>query len=53
MVLTDNQQIGVGLISLGLVFVALGVVLFLDAALMAIGTCPPLHSLLAPFLSAR
>mmetsp|Transcript_49874 Transcript_49874/g.87097 ORF Transcript_49874/g.87097 Transcript_49874/m.87097 type:complete len:141 (+) Transcript_49874:48-470(+) len=37
MVLEDNQKIGIGLICLGLVFVVLGVILFFDAALIAIG----------------
>lgn len=37
MVLSENQKIGVGLISLGAFFVFLGVVLFLDAGLIAIG----------------
>ena len=36
--LNDNQKIGVGLISLGLLFIVIGILLFLDAALMAIGT---------------
>jgi hypothetical protein len=38
MVLSENQKIGVGLISLGAFFVFLGIVLFLDAGLIAIGT---------------
>jgi hypothetical protein len=37
MVLDDNQKIGVGLITLGLGFVVLGVILFFDAAMIAIG----------------
>jgi len=37
MVLNDNQKIGVGLITLGLCFLVIGIILFLDAALMAIG----------------
>lgn len=37
MVLNDNQKIGVGLITLGLCFLIIGIILFLDAALMAIG----------------
>jgi len=37
MVLDDNQKIGVGLICLGLGFVALGIVLFFDSAFIAIG----------------
>jgi hypothetical protein len=37
MVLSENQKIGVGLIALGAFFVFLGVVLFLDAGLIAIG----------------
>ncbi len=37
MVLEDNQKIGFGLICLGLGFVLLGVVLFFDASLIAIG----------------
>jgi hypothetical protein len=37
MALDDNQKIGIGLIILGLVFIALGVILFFDAALIAIG----------------
>eukprot|EP01033_Poteriospumella_lacustris_P005895 gene5895-4233_t len=37
MVLDDNQKIGVGLICLGLGFTFLGVILFLDASLIAIG----------------
>lgn len=37
MVLTENQKIGFGLICLGAVFVALGVVMFFDTALIAIG----------------
>jgi hypothetical protein len=32
MVLDDNQKIGVGLICLGLGFVSLGVIMFLDAS---------------------
>jgi hypothetical protein len=38
MVLNDNQKIGIGLISLGLVFIFLGILLLIDAALIAIGT---------------
>eukprot|EP01038_Epipyxis_sp_PR26KG_P006213 gene6213-8558_t len=37
MPLEDNQKIGIGLICLGLGFISLGVLLFLDAALIAIG----------------
>ena len=37
MTLTDNQKIGVGLISLGLIFVLLGIAFFFDSALIAIG----------------
>jgi len=37
MALDDNQKIGIGLIILGLVFIILGVLLFFDAALIAIG----------------
>lgn len=32
MVLDDNQKIGVGIIALGIAFIFLGIVLFLDAA---------------------
>ena len=35
--LDDNQKIGVGLISLGIGFIFLGVILFFDAAMIAIG----------------
>ena len=38
MQITDNQKIGILLISLGLLFLLLGVLLFFDAGLMAIGT---------------
>jgi hypothetical protein len=37
MVLDDNQKIGIGLISLGLGFVFLGIILFCDSALIALG----------------
>ena len=37
MVLEDNQKIGIGLICLGLGFVSLGVIMFFDASLIAIG----------------
>jgi len=37
MVLNDNQKIGIGLISLGLVFIFLGILFLIDAALIAIG----------------
>ena len=37
MVLEDNQKIGIGLICLGGLFISLGIVLFLDASLIAIG----------------
>lgn len=39
MVLDDNQKVGVGLLCLGLGLVFLGVVMFFDAALIAIGNC--------------
>ena len=35
--LDENQKIGVGLICLGLGFITLGVILFFDASLIAIG----------------
>jgi hypothetical protein len=35
--LDDNQKIGVGLIGLGIGFIFLGVILFFDAAMIAIG----------------
>ena len=35
--LDENQKIGVGLICLGLGFIVLGVMLFFDASLIAIG----------------
>lgn len=35
--LTENQQIGVGLIALGLAFFFFGVVFLFDTALIAIG----------------
>ncbi len=37
MVLEDNQKIGVGLIALGLGFVFLGIIMFFDSSLIAIG----------------
>ena len=37
MVLTENQKIGFGLICLGAIFVALGVVMLFDTAMIAIG----------------
>lgn len=37
MVLDDNQKIGVGLIGLGLGFVLVGMLMFFDASLIAIG----------------
>mmetsp|Transcript_21193 Transcript_21193/g.35544 ORF Transcript_21193/g.35544 Transcript_21193/m.35544 type:complete len:141 (-) Transcript_21193:137-559(-) len=37
MALEDNQKIGIGLICLGLIFVVLGVLLFFDSSLIAIG----------------
>jgi hypothetical protein len=37
MVLDDNQKIGVGLIGLGLGFIFLGVLLFFDRSMIAIG----------------
>lgn len=37
--LTENQQIGVGLIALGLGFFTFGVMFFFDTALIAIGAC--------------
>ena len=37
MVLEDNQKIGVGLICLGFMFICLGVIMFFDSALIAIG----------------
>mmetsp|Transcript_34569 Transcript_34569/g.35244 ORF Transcript_34569/g.35244 Transcript_34569/m.35244 type:complete len:141 (+) Transcript_34569:120-542(+) len=37
MVLDDNQKIGIGLISLGLGFITLGVILMCDTAFIAIG----------------
>mmetsp|Transcript_18890 Transcript_18890/g.38129 ORF Transcript_18890/g.38129 Transcript_18890/m.38129 type:complete len:141 (-) Transcript_18890:18-440(-) len=37
MALEDNQKIGIGLICLGLIFVVIGIILFLDAKLIAIG----------------
>ena len=37
MVLDENQKIGVGLIVLGCAFIILGVLLFFDTALLAIG----------------
>jgi hypothetical protein len=37
MVLSDNQKIGVGLITLGMAFVVLGVIMFFDASMIAIG----------------
>lgn len=35
--LTDQQKIGVGLVSLGSLFLILGIILFFDAALLALG----------------
>jgi hypothetical protein len=37
MVLEDNQKIGVGLICLGMGFIFLGIILFFDSSLIAIG----------------
>lgn len=37
MAIDDNQKIGIGLICLGLLFIALGVMLFFDTSLIAIG----------------
>lgn len=38
MALDDNQKIGIGLIILGFIFIFLGIILFFDASLIAIGT---------------
>lgn len=35
--LTDQQKIGVGLVSIGSLFLILGIILFFDAALLALG----------------
>jgi hypothetical protein len=37
--LSDNAKIGILLIALGFLFLSLGVLLFFDAGLMAIGAC--------------
>ena len=37
--LSDNMKIGILLVSLGLLFLTLGVMLFFDSGLMAIGGC--------------
>ena len=37
--ITDNQKVGILLVSLGLLFLVLGVLFFFDAGLMAIGGC--------------
>jgi hypothetical protein len=36
---SDNAKIGILLVSLGLLFLSFGVLLFFDAGLMAIGEC--------------
>ena len=45
--LSDNAKIGILLISLGFLFLSLGVMLFFDAGLMAIGECGPARKLAA------
>ncbi len=35
--MTDNRKVGTGLLSLGGIFLLLGVLLFFDAALLAMG----------------
>jgi len=37
MLLDDNQKIGIGLIALGIGFIFIGIILFFDAAMIAIG----------------
>lgn len=37
--LSDNAKVGILLIALGFLFLSLGVLLFFDAGLMAIGEC--------------
>lgn len=57
MVLEDNQKIGIGLICLGLLFVVIGVILFLDAKyvqawLVAAVDSSPFLSCLSSFIQA-
>lgn len=37
--MTDNRKIGTGLLALGGIFLFLGVILFFDAGLLAMGEC--------------
>jgi hypothetical protein len=41
----DNKKIGMGMLGLSFVFLGLGVVLFFDSALIAIGTCANMRDL--------